>query len=120
MFELLLVDILLIQRDIQLALNLSARTLCVPQKPCKLDMTACIKPLRNIVHGRSSRSLDLVLQSPILRETVLTRKSINYLGQFPRHLPTFDFLESCDGGHGFLCFARALCCARAWCLVLSA
>jgi len=89
-------NIHLIERDIQLALDLGGRPLRVSQKLDKFCIAAAIEPFSDVVHHGTRSPLDLVFQSVIFGKLFAFRRFIHQMREISADLPCFDILKSLD------------------------
>ena len=94
--ELIRSNVLLVEGDVEFALDFRTGSLGIPEKFDEFLVAASIESFGNVVHDGAGGPLDLVFESEIADEIALLGCLINLPGQLSGQLPRFDFFEALD------------------------
>jgi len=94
--ELLVGDVLLVERDIEFTLHLGAGPLSIAEEANELNVASTIESLSDIVHHRTGSTLNLVAKAEVLAEVAASRPRVDPFRQLPRVLPGFYVFEPAD------------------------
>jgi hypothetical protein len=75
--ELGLGDVVLVEGNVELALDFSAGALSVAEKADELNVAAAVKAFGDVVHDRAGCALNLVAQAEVLRKARSTRALVH-------------------------------------------
>jgi len=96
LMELIRSNVLLVEGDIEFALDFRTGALGIPEKFDEFLVAASIESFGNVVHHGAGGPLNLILESEVAEKVALLGCLINLPGQLSGQLPRFDFFEALD------------------------